>query len=86
MHSLAMAQNILKAALAEAADHEGKRIESICVTIGDADYMEADSLLFCLEAEAKGTAVEGARIEIERVNANEMPADRSSLSVTLEIG
>jgi hydrogenase nickel incorporation protein HypA/HybF len=64
MHSLSMAQNILQAALKEAKKYDGKRIKAVKVTIGEENFVESDSLQFCLEAMAKGTIAEGARIEI----------------------
>jgi len=65
MHNLAMAQDILEAALIEAEKYNGKRIKVISVKIGDETLMESDSLQFCLEAMAKGTIAEGAQIEIK---------------------
>ncbi len=79
MHSLAMAQSILKAVLIEAERHNGKRIKAIGVKVGDESFMEADSLQFCLEAVSKGTIAEGARIEIESIGAKE------PIQVTLEV-
>ena len=68
MHSLAMAQDILEAALIEAKKHHGERIKAITVRIGEEDFLESDSLQFCLEAMAKGTIAEGARMEVELVS------------------
>ena len=65
MHSLAMAQDILEAALIEAAKHDAKKIKAINVRMEDKHFTDSDSLQFCLEAAAKGTIAEGARIEIE---------------------
>ena len=65
MHSLSLAQDILRAALAEAEKHDAKRIKTIGVTIGDETFSESDSLQFCLETVAKGTIAEGARIQVE---------------------
>ena len=65
MHSLAMAQDILEAALTEAEKHNAKHIKAISVKIGDKHFTESDSLQFCLEAAAKGTIAEEARIEVE---------------------
>ena len=49
MHSLAMAQNILQSALAEAANYKRKCIEAICVKVADRDFREAASLGFSLD-------------------------------------
>jgi len=71
MHSLSMAENILQAVLKEAEKHESKCIKAVSVRIGDEDFVESDSIQFCLEAMVKGTIAEGARIEIELADANE---------------
>lgn len=68
MHSLAMAQDILKAAFSEAEKHNAKQIKAISVKIGDRHFTEADSIQFCLEAVTKGTISEGAQIEVEPMN------------------
>ena len=65
MHSLAMAQDILEAALGEAEKHDAKHVKAISVKIGDEHFTESDSLQFCLEAVTKGTIAEGAQIEVE---------------------
>ena len=73
MHSLVMAENILQAALAEAEKYNGKRIEAICIRLDERDFVQAESLQFCLEAMAKGTTAEDAQIEIELGGAKELP-------------
>jgi len=65
MHSLSMAQDILRASLDEAQKHKGKRIKAISVKIADEDFGEFESLRFCLEGLSKGTIAEGALIKIE---------------------
>ena len=67
MHSLAIAQDILEAALSEAEKRDAEHIKAISVKIGDGHFTESDSLQFCLEATAEGTIAEGAQIEIELV-------------------
>ena len=73
MHTLTMAQSILQAALSEARKHEGKRIKAISARIDNEAFADADSVQFCLEAEAEGTPAEGARIEIELGCSKEPP-------------
>ena len=65
MHSLMMAQEILKTALIEAEKHNANHIKSINVKIGDGHFAESDSIQFCMEAAAKGTIAERAHVEIE---------------------
>lgn len=67
MHSLSMAQSILQAAFIEAEKCDGRRIKAVSIKVGDETFVEADSLQFCLEAMARGTIAEGARVEIELV-------------------
>lgn len=70
MHELGIAQDILKVALTEAEKHNGRRISTLHVKLGEASHIEPASLEFCLEAMARGTIAEGARIEIEPVEAS----------------
>ena len=71
MHSLAMAENIFKAALNEAGNHGSKRIKAINVKIAEENFTESDSLQFCLEEMTRGTIAEGASVEIELVKVGE---------------
>ena len=65
MHSLAMAEDILEAALTEAEKHNANKIKAINVKVGNEHFAESDSLQFCLEAAAQGTIADEARIEVE---------------------
>jgi len=64
MHEFSIAENIIKTAQTEAAKHGGKHIAGLNVRLGKADHLEAESLEFCLKAQAKGTIAENARIVI----------------------
>jgi len=65
MHSSAMAQDILEAVLIEARKKRARHVKSISVKVGDGHFAESGSLQSCLEATAKGTIAEGARIEVK---------------------
>jgi len=67
MHSLAMAQDILQAALAEAETNKVQHIKAIAIRMEDEHFAEPDALQFCLEAVTKGTIAEGAQIEVDLV-------------------
>ncbi len=64
MHSLAIAQYILRAALAEAEKNNVQSIRAIEVRMSDEHFAEPDALRFCLEAEAAGTIAQDALIDV----------------------
>ena len=82
MHSLAMAQDILKAALTEAEKNNTQHIKAINIRMEDEHFTESDSLQFCLEAVTKGTIAEGARIEVDLV---EMTAECSECAFVFPV-
>ena len=63
-----MAQDILQAVLQEAQKHDGKRVKTICIRVGAEHSEESESIQFCLETLIKGTAAEGAQIDVEPVD------------------
>jgi hydrogenase nickel incorporation protein HypA/HybF len=67
MHEMAIAQGVLDIALDNAARHGAKRITAIKLLVGEMTEVEPDSLRFCFEALAEGTAAAGAQLEIEAV-------------------
>lgn len=85
MHSFGIAQDILKAALSEAERNDGKKIETIIIKGGEHDYSEADSIIFCLDEMVKGTAADGAGIQIERIDTADVLPGKSPLSVSIVI-
>lgn len=69
MHSLAMAQDILEAALSEAAKHDAKKINAISVKVADEHFTESDSLQFYLEAMKLGSYLGAILCVVRRANA-----------------
>ena len=69
MHSLAMAQYIIGAALAEANMRDVKRIKTINVKIRGEHFDESESLEYCLQVATEGTAAKDARIRVEILKA-----------------
>ena len=67
MHELSIAQAIVDVVLEEASKADARRIASVTLTIGELSGVVEEQLLFCLPVVAKDTAVEGAKIVVERV-------------------
>jgi hydrogenase nickel incorporation protein HypA/HybF len=64
MHELGITRNIAAIVL-EAA--KGKRVTRIGVDIGVLAGIMADAVAFCFDVVAKGTPLEGAKLEIRRI-------------------
>jgi hydrogenase nickel incorporation protein HypA/HybF len=64
MHELGITQNIL-AIVVEAA--RGKRVRSVRLEVGKLAGVMPDAVAFCFEVVAQGTALEGARLQIDLV-------------------
>jgi hydrogenase nickel incorporation protein HypA/HybF len=69
VHELSVALSLVDAACERAAALGDVRIDAVYVRLGALSGVVKDALSFCFEAAAKGTAVEGARLEIEDVPA-----------------
>ena len=67
MHEMSIAQSVLDIILQESQTHKVNRVLSVALRVGELSAVETESLRFCFELLSKGTLVEGARLEIERV-------------------
>jgi hydrogenase nickel incorporation protein HypA/HybF len=66
MHELAIAMGIVDSACESA---RGARVRRVVVAVGALTAVFPDALLFCFDAAAQGTDVEGAELEIRPVAA-----------------
>jgi len=64
VHELGIASEILEVALSEAARHAAKKVTSIRLRVGVVRAIEPENLSFLFEHLARGTAAEGALLEI----------------------
>ena len=67
MHEAGVAQAIVRIAKESAQGAGAGKIFSVQVEIGDLRAVEDESLRFFFEIFAKGTALEGAKLEIEHI-------------------
>ncbi len=66
MHELSIAQGVVEICEQHAA---GRRVLAVTLAIGALSGVVPEALEFCFEAVTKGTLLENARMEIERVAA-----------------
>lgn len=66
MHELALAQSIAEAGRKEMAERKPARVTAMHVTVGGLSHVEPANLVFCFEAVAKGTELEGCRLVVEK--------------------
>lgn len=67
MHELSIATGVVDICEQHAA---GRRVLAVSLTIGALSGVVPEALEFCFEAATKGTLLDGARLEIERVAAS----------------
>jgi hydrogenase nickel incorporation protein HypA/HybF len=64
MHELSVTRNIV----AIVAEHAGaRRVKRVTLDIGDLSAIMPDAIAFCFDVCSKGTALDGARLEINRI-------------------
>jgi hydrogenase nickel incorporation protein HypA/HybF len=67
VHELSVALSLVETVCEKAEALGGVRVESVCVRLGPFSGVVKDALMFCFDAATRGTAIEGARLEIEEV-------------------
>ena len=67
MHELSIAISLVEAACEKAAELGGVRVEALHLRLGPLSGVVRDALLFSFDLAAAGTAIEGARLDIEDV-------------------
>jgi hydrogenase nickel incorporation protein HypA/HybF len=67
MHELSIAESILRSVREHADERGGQRLSRVGVLVGDTSGVNADALNFCFGLVLKDTGLEGAALEIERV-------------------
>jgi hydrogenase nickel incorporation protein HypA/HybF len=66
MHEVALARSVVEIALEHARQEAAVRVRAVRLAVGALSHVEPRALAFGFEAVARGTIVEGARLEIER--------------------
>lgn len=64
MHELAIAQEIVRRAVAEAQRRNAVRVKALHVRLGPVGFATSENLSFCITAACKGTIAEGARVDV----------------------
>lgn len=67
MHELSIAMSLVEAACEKSAELGGVRVEALHLRLGVLSGVVRQALEFSFELAAAGTAIEGARLEIEEV-------------------
>ncbi len=64
MHESSLAKQILEAVLARANEGGASRIKAVRGWVAESESLSPDSLAFHFQAHARGTAAEGARLDL----------------------
>jgi hydrogenase nickel incorporation protein HypA/HybF len=67
MHELSIALQLVDLACERAAALGDVRVDAVFIRVGPFSGVVKDALMFCFDSAARGSAIEGARLEIEEV-------------------
>ncbi len=67
MHEIGITQSIIEIAERHAREQGASRVLSVTVAIGELSGVVADSVIFCFEACARGTSLDGARLIVDAI-------------------
>jgi len=67
MHELSIAESIVDAVGRHEAVRGGRRVSRIGIRVGDTSGVNAEALAFCFDIATRGTFLEGAALDLERV-------------------
>ncbi len=68
MHEWGITESIIKEIIKQAEENGLKKIDKICLSVGEDAGITSDSLEFCFQNLAAGTILESVKVEIERCN------------------
>ena len=80
MHELSVALSLVDVACEKAAALGDVRVDAVFVRLGPLSGVVRESLLFCFDEAARGSAIEGARLEIEAGSGRDL--DLTALEVS----
>ncbi|MBI3610782.1 MAG: hydrogenase maturation nickel metallochaperone HypA [Nitrospirae bacterium] len=72
MHEFSIARSIVESVRQHLPAGELRGVKSVKLRIGDRVGIAPESLTFCFELAGQGTALDGAKLEIEPVPGNEL--------------
>ncbi len=81
MHELSITQHLVGLALKHAGAAGASRVTGLSLVIGELSTFSEDSVSFCWEFLARGTACEGARLHFRRVPAELLCLDCGAAGV-----
>ncbi|CAA7614299.1 hydrogenase maturation nickel metallochaperone HypA [Magnetospirillum sp. UT-4] len=68
MHEMSLTEGVIRILEDQAATHDFTRVKTVWLEIGELSSVDPESMLFCFDAVARGSAVAaGAKLEIVRV-------------------
>lgn len=67
MHEMSLCESVVGLVEEEARKGGFSKVRTVVLELGALGHVEPEAMLFCFEAVGRGTIVEGARLDIERV-------------------
>ena len=75
MHEWGITESIIEEIIKQANENDLKKVDKVCLSIGEASDITPESLEFCFQCLAKETILQAAKLEIKKNEGREITID-----------
>ncbi len=75
MHEWGITESIIEEIIKQANENELKKVDKVCLSIGEASDITTESLGLCFQFLAKETILQAAKLEIKKNEGREITID-----------
>ncbi len=75
MHEWGITESIIEEIIKQANENELKKVDKVCLSIGESSDITPESLEFCFRCLAKETILQAAKLEIKKNEGREITID-----------
>ena len=75
MHEWGITESIIEEIIKQANENELKKVDKVCLSIGEASDITPESLELCFQCLAKETILQAAKLEIKKNEGREITID-----------
>ncbi len=75
MHEWGITESVIEEIVKQANENELKKVDKVCLSIGETSHITPETLEFCFQCLAKETILQAAKLEIKQNEGREITID-----------